>query len=252
MSLARIEQALKLAHDALEPFTPGKIEHSYKSGDDPLTAADLAVDAVLREALPEPGEGWLSEETVDDPSRLSAGRVWVVDPIDGTREFVQGIPQWCVSIGLVEEGTPVMGGILNPAADELILGGPGYGVTLNGLLVTEWPTSLGGGEVLASNSEIKRGEWDRFQGKDFDIVPMGSVAYKLARVAAGLAAATWTLVPKNEWDVASGVALVYGAGGEVLTLDREPPVFNRRDTLYRGLIAAPPGLMGEVLATIDA
>lgn len=251
--LERIEHALNLAAKALEPFTPGAIEAAYKHGDDPITEADLAVDTVLREALPDDGEGWLSEETKDTPERLEMSRLWVVDPIDGTREFVQGLPQWCVSIGLVVDGVPVAGGVVNPAADELILGALGHGVTLNGEPVTEWPSCLAGGEVLASNSEIKRGEWDEFMDLEFDVVPMGSVAYKLARVGAGMAPATWTLVPKNEWDVAAGVAIVHSARGRVITLDDgEAPRFNRRDTLFKGLIASGPGLHEEVLSVVSS
>lgn len=248
--LERIHAALMAASKVLEQFTPGAIDASFKQGDDPLTKADLAVDALLHEILPREGEGWLSEETADDARRLSCRRVWVVDPIDGTREFVEGLPQWCVSIGLVEDGRAIAGGIVNPAADELILGAPDYGVTLNGDAVTTWPTSLVGGEVLASNSEIKRGEWDRFLDGTFRVVPMGSVAYKLARVGAGLAEATWTLVPKNEWDIAAGVAIVQAAGGFVCRLDRSEPTFNNPSPKYDGLIAAAPGLEHAVLETL--
>ena len=87
-------------------FTPGAIETEYKIGHDPVTEADRALDAVLRKELLREGEGWLSEESVDDPIRLQRSRVWVVDPLDGTREFVKGIPEFCVSIGFVENGRP--------------------------------------------------------------------------------------------------------------------------------------------------
>src|SRR5690606_19094746 len=128
-----------------------------------------------------------------------------VDPIDGTQEFVQGIPEWCVSIGLVEDGVPVAGGILNPATGEAVIGGAGHGVTLNGRAarVSARPT-LEGAVVLASRSETNRGEWNRFAEAPFVVRPCGSVAYKLGLVAAGVADLTWTLVPKSEWDVAGG------------------------------------------------
>src|ERR1700724_4170470 len=116
----------------LNRFTPGAIETEYKVGHDPVTEADRAVDDILRKTLLRPGEGWLSEETVDDFTRLDKQRVWVVDPLDGTREFVQGIPEFCVSIAMVENGVPVAGGICNPATDELILGSRETGVTYNG------------------------------------------------------------------------------------------------------------------------
>src|SRR5579859_6651956 len=96
--LARIEAALEAARTVFARFTPGAIETEYKAGHDPVTEADRAVDAVLRRELLRQGEGWLSEESVDDLSRLDKKRVWIVDPLDGTREFVAGIPEFCVSV----------------------------------------------------------------------------------------------------------------------------------------------------------
>lgn len=245
--LARIDAALDVAAEALRPFTAGAIEASMKSGDDPLTAADLAVDEALRATLPMSGEGWLSEETADDTARLSCARVWVVDPVDGTREFVMGIPEWCVSIALVVDGAPVAGGILNPAAGQRIVGSVDAGVTMNGEPVTcAATTDIRGALVLASRSEVKRGEWAPFYSTPVAIRNMGSVAYKLGLVAAGRAAATWTLVPKNEWDVAGGAALVRAAGGEVFGLDFEPVRFNRPETLMDGFIATAPGIGSAV------
>ena len=131
----------------------------------------------------------------------------MVDPLDGTREFVAGIPEFCVSIGMVEDGVPVAGGICNPATNEIFLGAIDCGVTYNGKPAQpSQRTSLEGALLLASRSEIKRGEWKPFESAGFKIRPMGSVAYKLALVSAGLADATFTLTPKNEWDVAAGAA----------------------------------------------
>ena len=118
----RIHAGLEAARAGLQRFTPGAIEAEYKVGHDPVTEADRAVDDILRKPLLRQNEGWLSEETVDDFTRLDKQRVWVVDPLDGTREFVQGIPEFCVSIGFVEDGRPVAGGIYNPATDETFLG----------------------------------------------------------------------------------------------------------------------------------
>ncbi len=217
-----------------------------KAGGDLLTAADHAIDETLRGVLPRPGEGWLSEETADDPIRLERRRVWVVDPLDGTQEFVAGIPEWCVSIGLVEDGLPVAGGVCNPATRELVLGSVETGVTLNGRQVAARKRrELQGAEVLASRSEVRRGEWEDTSAV-FRVRPVGSVAYKLALVAAGLTDATWTLSPKHEWDVAAGAALVLAAGGEIRTLAWEPPVFNRRDPWLSGLVATSVGL-GEAV-----
>src|ERR1700693_2207820 len=108
--LERISAAIKASRAVFARFTPGAIETEYKVGHDPVTEADRALDAVLRKELLRDGEGWLSEESVDDPVRLQRSRVWVVDPLDGTREFVKGIPEFCASIGFVENGRPAAGG----------------------------------------------------------------------------------------------------------------------------------------------
>lgn len=250
--LQRIQSALEAAREVFTRFTPGAIATEYKIGHDPVTEADRAVDTVLRKELLREGEGWLSEESVDDFSRLEKRRVWVVDPLDGTREFVAGIPEFCVSVGLVEDGKPVAGGICNPATDEIFIGAIDSGVLYNSKPAKpSQRTSLNGALVLASRSEVKRGEWKQFEGAGLKIRPMGSVAYKLALVSAGLADVTFTLTPKNEWDVAAGVALVESAGGFVTTLDGTPLRCNNRDPLLKGLIACGPQMADELLAKLN-
>jgi myo-inositol-1(or 4)-monophosphatase len=243
--LGRIRWALGEALKTLEALG-GSVWVGRKAGGDLLTAADQAVNETLRGLLPRADEGWLSEETADDLVRLERRRVWVVDPLDGTQEFVAGIPEWCVSIGLVEDGQPVAGGVLNPATSELFLGAAGLGVSLNGRHVAaRQRRELNGAEVLASRSEVRRGEWED-PAAPFQVRPMGSVAYKMARLAAGLTDATWTLSPKHEWDVAGGAALVLAGRGEVRTLGWEPPSFNRQNPWLSGLVATSAGL-GEAV-----
>ncbi len=244
--LLRIRQGLQAAIEILRaPRTGAEVER--KAGGDPVTDADRAVDRRLRELLPRPGEGWLSEETADDPARLECRRVWVVDPLDGTREFVEDIPEWCVSIGLVEEGRAVAGGICNPSTGQLFVGSVEGGVTLNGRPARmSGQEELEGATVLASRTEVGRGQWESFRGEAFAIRPLGSVAYKLALVAAGLGDVTWTLVPKHEWDVAAGTALVTSAGGEVWDLGGSLPWFNQPSPRLTGLVATPPQLAVQV------
>jgi myo-inositol-1(or 4)-monophosphatase len=245
--LKRIESAIEAAKEVFARFTPGQIQAEYKAGHDPVTEADRALDMVLRKNLLRSDEGWLSEESADDLSRLEHERVWVVDPLDGTREFVQGIPEFCVSIAMVEGGQPVAGGICNPATDETFIGAIDCGLTYNGSAArVSLRSELAGAVVLASRSETKRGEWDRFQKAPFQVQPMGSVAYKLARVAAGLADITFTLTPKHEWDIAAGAALVASGGGFVQALNG-PLSCNRENPLLDGLIACGPGLKDELL-----
>ena len=250
--LERIREALKAAGDALSPFVPGNVKFDFKTGDDPVTEADRAANRVLRGVLLRDGEGWLSEESEDDLDRLGKDTVWIVDPLDGTREFVAGIPEWCISVALVEQGQAMAGGIFNPAAGETIIGGRGHGVTCNGQPVG--PTqraSLEGARVLASRSEVKRGEWDRFKAGPVVVQPMGSVAYKLGMVAAGKADATWTLTPKHEWDIAAGVALVLAAGGGARSLTNSPLTFNNRSALLPGLVAGGPHLIDPLSAFLQ-
>ena len=251
--LVRIESALLAAKDLLKRFIPGSVTSQRKSNFDPVTEADFALDRLLKERLLDVGEGWLSEETQDERRRLSLEKVWVVDPLDGTKEFVAGIPEWSVAVGLVQNGVAVAGGVLNPAAGFLALGAEGLGCRLNGASVTtSQASSLERATILASRSEIARGEWDHWAGSSMHVRPMGSVAYKLARVACGLADATWTLVPKNEWDVAAGVALVNASGGRVVSIDGSEPRFNQKSSLLPGLIASGPKLFATLTRTLLA
>lgn len=249
-ALERIAEALAAACNVLEAFTPGKIEARHKL-DGPVTDADHAVNAILRQKLLRKGEGWLSEETEDNPQRLQCPQVWVVDPIDGTKEFVAGIPEWCVSVAMVSDGEAIAGGICNPATGELVLGARTLGVTYNGTKASvSTRAELRGATILASRSEMDRGEWQRFEEEDIQIRAMGSVAYKLALVAAGRADATWTLQPKHEWDLAAGIALVQAAGGFICLPEGEALLLNREHCRVTGLVAGPTSLREQLLNVV--
>jgi len=244
--------AMGKAAGVLSQFVLGSVVAERKPSDRSLvTEADRSVNRALREFLVRDRDGWLSEESTDDLDRLEKHRVWVVDPLDGTREFVAGNPEWSVSVAMVEDGKAIAGGVCNPATGEIFLGSMETGVTFNGKRVcASKKDRLEGALVLASRSEVERGEWARFQRSSFMIHPTGSVAYKLARVAAGLADATWTLSPKNEWDVAAGVALVEAAGGFVQFLPNSRPTFNNRATLLPGLFACGPLLRDQIASLL--
>src|SRR5437879_3633040 len=157
--LERIQAAVEATRPVFARFTPGEIEAEYKVGHDPVTEADRVLDVILRKNLLQPGEGWLSEESADDLSRLDREWVWVVDPLDGTREFVAGIPEFCVSIAMIHQGQPVAGGIFNPATNEVFLGALDSGLTYNGQPArASQPKGLADAIVLASRSETKRDE----------------------------------------------------------------------------------------------
>lgn len=212
----RIHDALVAASAALQRHLGAPIEYTIKEGHGPVTAADHELDALLRAMLPESGEGWLSEETKDDAARLSCRRVWIVDPIDGTRSLVAGRPEYSISIALVEDGVAALGGVCNPASGVTVIGGPGTELVVEGAPKLAFsPRARDGAlRVLASRSECRSGQWDRWiDSGDVNVLPISSVAYKLALVAAGAADATWTVWPKSEWDVAAGIALIAAAGG---------------------------------------
>ena len=250
--LQRIETAISAAREVFGRYTPGAIDAEFKAGHDPVTEADRDIDAALRKTLLREGEGWLSEESVDDLGRLDKKTLWVVDPLDGTREFVKGIPEFCVSIGYVVDGHPVAGGIHKPATEETFVGAIDRGVRYNGRpAALSQRTSLEGALTLASRSEVKRGEWKAFEEGPLQIRAMGSVAYKLALVSAGLADVTFTLTPKHEWDVAAGAALVLSSGGFVRTLENAPFRANHRNPLLSGLIACGPHLRGPLMNLLD-
>jgi myo-inositol-1(or 4)-monophosphatase len=236
--LDQIVAALDAGGKIYRTRSMGNVRVHKKTGGDAVTDAELQVNQLLFEMLVRDGDGWLSEETVDNEDRLQCSRIWLVDPLDGTKEYIGQIPEWCISIALMEDGEFVAGGIFNPQTDELIYGSGEIGVICRGGRSHSGEMNAQPSEalVLASRSEVKRGEWKRFSHGPFRTLAMGSVAYKLALVAAGKADATWTLVPKNEWDVAGGVALLQFAQGHVLTTDGLPPRFNRKPSLFPGLV----------------
>ncbi len=223
-----------------------------KAKDNPVTAADeeanACIQGLVRAAFPE--DGWLSEETADSQERLTKRRVWIVDPLDGTKEFISGIPEFCVCIALVENGTPVVGVEYNPATDRLYAAARGNGTTLNDKPARVSTTrSVAAARVLASRSEDKRGEWDPFKSR-VQVVLTGSVAFKLAELSAGNGDATFTLTPKNEWDICAGTILVQEAGGKVTDLHGSPLVFNQPATRRDGMIASNGVLHDDLLALI--
>lgn len=212
---------------------------AYKANQDPVTVADLEANRILREKLLRrfPNFGWLSEETQDNMERLKKKWVWVVDPIDGTKEFIDGIPEFTISVALVREGHPLIAAIYNPTTKELFTAMRGKGAWLNGNRIQANHILKDRPIILASRSEVKRGEFQPFEAYAI-VKPVGSIAYKLSLVAAGRADATFSLGPKNEWDIAAGVLLVEEAGGRVTDKEGNPFKFNQPNTLVNGIIAA--------------
>jgi myo-inositol-1(or 4)-monophosphatase len=245
-------RALRAAGSAILSIQQDGFAIGKKSNNDIVTQADLAVNAILKNEimLAYPGDGWLSEEEHDDRGRLAHKRVWIVDPVDGTREFAAGIPEYAISVALVEDGAPILAGVYNPATDELFHaikdGGAWKGGSQLQCASLTVPADI---MLLASRSEYARGEWEFFK-KDYHVQQVGSIAYKLALVAAGKAHATFSLGPKNEWDIAAGVLLVTEAGGMATDKYRRKIQFNRNNVLVDGIVATIPDINDEIFAAI--
>ncbi len=224
---------------AIEALRKKEVIATLKENQSPLTEADLLANEILKKNLLSyfPQDGWLSEETKDDDSRFHCQRVWIVDPIDGTKEFIKQIPEYAISVALIEKNQPILAAVYNPATQELFHAIKNQGVWLNGQSIQcrhEYaPQPL----VLASRSEIAEGKWQHFEN-ELTIKQTGSIAYKLALVAKGAAHATFSLAPKSEWDIAAGVLLVEEAGGRVSDLAGHPLIFNQRNILVNGLLAS--------------
>jgi myo-inositol-1(or 4)-monophosphatase len=214
----------------------------------PVTTADNAADTRLKEILmvARPNYGWLSEETVDSPERLTKDRVWIVDPLDGTKEFIEGVPHFVVSVALVENGNPIVGVLYNPVTAETFTAAKGEGAELNGEEIqctTE--DNVGNMVILNSRSETRRGLWAPYDGTFGELRAIGSVAYKLGLTAAGQADIFASLRPKNEWDICAGNCIINEAGGKLIDLKGNRVVFNRENTLIE------PGLIAGDIDAVD-
>ncbi len=221
-----------------------------KEDHSPVSEADLAVNDLLRERLQgeRPEYGWLSEETADDDSRRECRRVWVVDPIDGTRSFLKGVPHWTVSVALIEDGAPVIGCVFNPAQDELFTAHRGTGAKLNGNEIrVSGCKSIGGCRMMGHAFVFDRKRW-RDPWPDMETEVRNSMAYRLCLVASGAWDATFTISSKADWDVAAADLIVSEAGGRVSTHDGGALVYNRPVPRHPTVLAAGPDLHSSLMA----
>lgn len=228
-------------------------EVTHKSPDQPLTQADLAADAVLKRVLlaNRPAYGWLSEETADDPSRLDRRYVWIVDPIDGTRSYIAGYPEFAISIGLSENERALVGVVYNPATDEMYVARRGGGAWRVGGTALRVQRAAAARSLVASRSEIRKGELGPFEN-DFAVTGAGSTAYKLTKVATGEAQAFVSRGPKSEWDVCAGTLIVAEAGGRATDLRGREIRYNQRRTDIFGILATNGVLHTELIDRMAA
>jgi len=204
----------------------------------PVSDADIAVDVLLRERLTGDGESiaWLSEESVDDLARLDARYVWIVDPIDGTRAYIAGLPDWAVSAALVENGRPVAGCLYAPVSDEFFFAVVGQGATRNGATIAASP----GAALAQARIAAPRRLLDRLQAiaPPFAVMPRThSLALRLARVAEGTFDAGIAGGSSHDWDLAAADLLVHEAGGALTSFTGDIVTYNRAVTRH-GMLAA--------------
>lgn len=211
-------------------------------GAGPVTEADLAIDRMLRERLlaARPGYGWLSEETEDDTARLSADRVFVMDPIDGTRAFIAGETGFAHALAVVAGGQAMAGVVYLPAAGKLYAAERGKGATLNGAPIrTGTREVLAGATVLAAGHALAPANWPK-GAPAVERHFRTSLACRLCLVAEGRFDATLTFRPAWEWDVAAGALIAEEAGAVATGARGEPLAFNGDPPLVPGLLVAPP------------
>ena len=241
------EAALE-AGNLILSFYKADYEIRDKGYHNPVTTADHASDNRIKEILVQsfPEYGWLSEETVDSKNRLSNERVWVVDPLDGTKEFIEGVPHFVVSGALVENGEPILGVLYNPVTTETFTAVKGQGAMLDGEKIKcsekEKPDEM---VIFNSRSETRSGLWDPFQDTFKELNAIGSVAYKLGLTAAGRADIFASLRPKNEWDICAGNCIINEAGGKLVDLYVNARQYNSPDTLIT------PGLIAGQVDAVD-
>ena len=233
------EQAARDAGVAVMEMFKGKFDVREKSKNNPVTSADLEANRIIHQAIEKnfPNDGWLSEEDPDDARRLGLSRVWVVDPIDGTKEFIEGVPQFAISIGFVVDGRPKVAVVFNPAKDRFYKAAAGEGAFLNDAPIRVTARDeIDGAALLVSRSEPQK----RFQVfvDRCAIRPVGSIAYRLAKVAGGDGDGTLTFRTIHEWDICAGVLMVEEAGGKVVDGDGNPMMFNRQPAKHKGVVAA--------------
>jgi len=205
-----------------------------------VTDADIEIDQALHDILigARPDDGWLSEERPDDGSRHRCRRVWIVDPIDGTRSFAEGTSEFSISIALVDQGRPILASVFNPATDEHFQAMAAHGATMGPLTLSPSDhLEVNGAKLLVSSSEMKKRRWPE-QMPSAEFTTIGSLAYKLALVAAGRFDGLVSLRPSNDWDLAAAALLIEEAGGWLGNASGQPLQLNGPTLRHAGLVAA--------------
>lgn len=253
---APVQQDFDLLHQVvrdagamgLDYYHRADVEVRDKGGNDPVTEADLAIDSFLKDKLQtaRPHYGWLSEETEDDRDRLDAPRCWIVDPIDGTRAFVNRRPEWCVAAALVEQGEPIAAAVFNPLTDEYYTAVKGLGAFLNGEKISvDNPDALAGARILTTSSDLRKRLWTT-HFSDIERFHINSLAYKISLVAAAKYDAFFSLRGCNDWDIAGATLIAEEAGLDVTDLLGARLAFNQPRTRHGAMVVAPKQMADEI------
>jgi myo-inositol-1(or 4)-monophosphatase len=247
---ALLIEATRAGGDIARKFFGGEYKRWNKGQAGPVTEADYAVDKHLRETLlaARPDYGWLSEETEDDPSRLSRERVFIADPIDGTRAFLRGLPEFTIVACVVAGDRPVAAAIFNPIMDEMYEAIAGGGARRNGspLRVSD-QDGIENCRMIASKEILARQEWGS-PWPPMHVENRRSIAYRMALVGAGDFDAMISLGAKHDWDVAAGDLIVHEAGGRVTTGEGDTMRYNTPRALQPDIVAATPLLHERLIA----
>ncbi len=224
----------------------GAVKQWAKADASLVCEVDLDTDRRLKGLLGAlaPDAGWLSEETADDSARLRCGRLWCVDPIDGTRDFLRGRTGWAVSIALVEQGAPIAGVLYAPARDELWVAAAGEGATLNGRRLAVGERARLAGSRVPSHDLPRE---DRDLAK---VAQPNSIALRMAMIADDRADLVATLRWGSEWDIAAAALIVAEAGGVVTDALGAPLRFNKPDPQAFGVLATVPGIHDAAVARL--
>lgn len=231
----------------------GNPEWWNKSPGNPVSEVDLACDAYLRERLlaARPDYGWLSEETADNSDRLAKRRLWVVDPIDGTRDYVRGRTGWCVSVAVVEDGRAIAGALACPARELVLAAGLGHGATCNGVpIAVSGRIGLDGVRLPIDASNMTASFWPSpWPGEAIE--KPNSLALRIAKVATGEADVWLEGRSVAEWDCAAAALILTEAGGTITDRHGAPLAFNQPEPVFAGVVATTPALHGETRDRLD-
>ena len=252
--LALILEAAQEAGALARDIRRKGLEIEYKADDNtPVTNADLATDRLLTERLraARPDYGWLSEETIDDSDRMAQRRIFVVDPIDGTRAFLKDRPWWSVSIAVVEDGLPVAGVVFAPELEESYAATLGHGATLNGQpIAPSTATSLDDCRMVGDPYVFGHPAWPT-PWPAMRVEQRNSTAYRMCLVAAGQFDAAVAPVRKWDWDVAAGDLIAREVGCFVGDHKGRAFRYNRARPSQASLICATPALAPLILERVS-